>query len=153
MDGAAVVFRCECDDLSGKLVVDVPHDSGFLVVDGSDGIDFFLLAQLAAEFFVLPAEVLVLPAVAKELGLAVGSDNAYRRAKDTKIHAENLFAYKFFFFGRDGDLRHPMETFFRDPQGSQFGAGKQHEQFFRDDGLDGRFLRLSVCHDWKPDSS
>ena len=72
MDGAAVVFRCECDDLSGKLVVDVPHDSGFLVVDGSDGIDLFLIAQLAAEFFILPSEILVLPAVAEELGLAVG---------------------------------------------------------------------------------
>lgn len=87
MDGAAVVFRCEGDDLSGNLVVDVPHDSGFLVFDGSDGIDFFLLTQLTAEFFVLPAETLVFPAVAEELGLAIGSDNAYRWTKDAQIHA------------------------------------------------------------------
>ena len=115
MDGAAIVFRCERDYLSGKLVVDVPHDSGFFVVDGSDGIDFFLLTQLTAEFFVLPAEVLVLPAVAEELGLTIGSDYTYSWTKDTQIHAENPVADKFFIFGANTDLRHPMEAFLRDP--------------------------------------
>lgn len=44
-----------------------------------------------------------------------------------------------------------MEAFLRDPQGSHFGTGKQREHFFWNDGLDGRFLRRSVCHDWKTD--
>lgn len=153
MDGAAVVFSCERDDLSGKLVVDVPHDSRFLVVDASDGIDFFLLTQMPAEFFVFPAEMLVLPAVAEEPSLAVGSNNTYRRTKDTQVHAENPVADKFFVFGRDGNLRHPMEPFLRDPHGSQFAAGKQLEDFFRNDSLDGRLLHLAFYHNRKADGS
>ena len=49
-----------------KACVDVPYDSGFLVLIASDGIDFFLLTKLPAEFFVFTAEMFVLKAVAEE---------------------------------------------------------------------------------------
>ena len=63
-------------------MIDVPHDSGFLVIDIPNRVSF-LLSQLTSKFLVFSAEALVLSAVAKELGLSVGGDDAYRRTKDT----------------------------------------------------------------------
>jgi hypothetical protein len=83
----AAVFSRERDDLSGKLVIDVPHDSGFLVIDIPDCGELFLFTQVATKLFIFPPQAFVLSAVAKELGLPAGGDYADSRAKDAQIHA------------------------------------------------------------------